>query len=471
MISSNISGLGSVPTRAEGAVSTKNAGQDFGSIMSQSLAGKTQSHEDLYTNVSQNTKKPEAAVGTDTGKAQTDTYDTSKDKIHADNTAGAAQTDEVEEKITSDDANQIDSMMEDIKDKIEDEFGVTEEELLAALEALGMQLQDLLKPNNLTELAAQLTGSDGAMSLLTDSTLTQQLKNVMNFVNEQVANTAEALEMTPEELKAMLTQPQESFTDNMAAVTEGAAQEEVVPEVRAEGQSDVQAEQSKQTEQADAAEKTDITLQNVVEEKLAAGQAGSDGAKMDFAKQEQGKAEQTPLANIAANLSQSIGETFQNLVTDTAQVVDTADVISQIMDQVKVNATQQIQSMEVQLNPENLGKLNVTVTIKEGILTAQLAAQNESVKKALENQMSVLKESFSQQGLKVDAVEVTIASHSFEANQNMNQNSSNDQAQSRARRNLNLDSLNGLDSEELTEDEQRALDFMQNENSSVTYTA
>ena len=68
------------------------------------------------------------------------------------------------------------------------------------------------------------------------------------------------------------------------------------------------------------------------------------------------------------------------------------------------------------LNPENLGSVHVTVTAKEGIITAELTATNEAVKKALENQMQILKENFNNQGIKVEAVSVTIESHSFEGN-------------------------------------------------------
>ena len=39
--------------------------------------------------------------------------------------------------------------------------------------------------------------------------------------------------------------------------------------------------------------------------------------------------------------------------------------------------------MEMQLNPENLGKIYVQVTAKEGVVTAHLAVQNEIVKRSL----------------------------------------------------------------------------------------
>ena len=72
--------------------------------------------------------------------------------------------------------------------------------------------------------------------------------------------------------------------------------------------------------------------------------------------------------------------------------------------------------MEMQLNPENLGKIYLNISEKEGVIRAQLAAQNEVVKEALETQMVELRQNLNQQGIKVDAIEVTVATHEFEQN-------------------------------------------------------
>ena len=128
--------------------------------------------------------------------------------------------------------------------------------------------------------------------------------------------------------------------------------------------------------------------------------------------------------------------------------------------------------MEIQLNPENLGKLHLTVTSRDGVMMAQLTAQDEAVKKAIESQISILKENLNNQGLKVESVEVTVESHAFEQNQNSEQSSGqNADAGSNRRRHLNLDSLMGLNEDELSQDEQRVMDLFKSEGSSVSYTA
>ena len=112
--------------------------------------------------------------------------------------------------------------------------------------------------------------------------------------------------------------------------------------------------------------------------------------------------------------------------------------------------------MEMQLNPENLGKVYLQVSSREGAINAQLTATNEAVKNALEVQMATLRENLEQAGVKVDAIEVTVASHEFERNLEQDQKreeQEGERAQKEAgrRRNLNLsslDELSGLMSEE-----------------------
>lgn len=116
----------------------------------------------------------------------------------------------------------------------------------------------------------------------------------------------------------------------------------------------------------------------------------------------------------------------------------------------RIAVSQAETSIEMQLNPENLGKVYLQVVSRQGAITAQLAAQDEAVKQALESQLAVLKDNMNQQGLKVEAVEVTIASHEFERNLEENQkNPSQEQQEAEteraSRRNIRMDSLDELE--------------------------
>ena len=131
--------------------------------------------------------------------------------------------------------------------------------------------------------------------------------------------------------------------------------------------------------------------------------------------------------------------------------------------------------MEMQLNPENLGKIYLNISEKEGVIRAQLAAQNEVVKEALETQMVELRQNLNQQGIKVDAIEVTVATHEFEQNldgqakQEEQAGEQMEQNQKKARRSLNLNDLDGL-SGLMSEEEELVAKIMRNNGNQVDLT-
>ena len=126
-------------------------------------------------------------------------------------------------------------------------------------------------------------------------------------------------------------------------------------------------------------------------------------------------------------------------------------------------------SIEMQLYPEHLGKVGIQVVSREGILTAQITAENEAVKRVIETQIATLKENFNNQGYKVENVEVTIASHSFEEN-GMNQNNESDnQKNGRKSRKIDkatLDEINGIST-----DDEKEREMMSTRGSTVSYMA
>ena len=102
-----------------------------------------------------------------------------------------------------------------------------------------------------------------------------------------------------------------------------------------------------------------------------------------------------------------IVQNSQMLQNDFFQVygVNQVDIINQLIDSIKVNVTADTSTMEIQLTPESLGKLNLTVVAKDGNITASITAQNDTVKAIIESQLIQLKEALNNQGLKVADVE------------------------------------------------------------------
>jgi flagellar hook-length control protein FliK len=124
--------------------------------------------------------------------------------------------------------------------------------------------------------------------------------------------------------------------------------------------------------------------------------------------------------------------------------------------------------MEIQLNPENLGKVNLTVVSKNGQLTASFVTENQITKEALENQLQTLKENMNNQGIKVEAIEVTVSNFSF--GQSNQTESGSKQQKGSTKKSINLDDFNYAD-EELTDEQLLAAKVLEQSGGSVDYTA
>ena len=155
--------------------------------------------------------------------------------------------------------------------------------------------------------------------------------------------------------------------------------------------------------------------------------------------------------------------------------VDTVRIIEQLAERVRVTNLSEVSSIEMQLNPENLGKMYVNISSKQGMVNAQIAATNETVKEALEAQIYELKESLQQSGVKVDAIEVTIASHEFEKNLEQGQSREEQEAErqeemkDKNRREINLSDLDEA-SDLLNEEEALIARMMKDNGNSLDYT-
>ena len=89
------------------------------------------------------------------------------------------------------------------------------------------------------------------------------------------------------------------------------------------------------------------------------------------------------------------------------RTVDTESIMKQLADYVKIQKGTELTEMEMQLHPASLGNVHIQLATKGGVVTAQITTQNEAVKNAIETQVVQLKDNLEEQGVKVEAVEVS----------------------------------------------------------------
>lgn len=452
MVSPAVVGTGStnkVSGTAQTKASAKKSG-DFKSVMADSLAngatngniGKTNIKDNLINVQNTNTNKISAK------------NNTSEDKSSVTGTAKNADTSNISDVNSKADnkdvTDTVKEVCEDIKDAIKEEFNVSDEDIKVAMELLGLTALDLLSTAKVAELIEQLTGTD-ALTLITNEDMMQSFNNIINVVDEANADIAGMLGVKTEEVGIVLGQ------NDIAPVvnSEDTAKQDNVKEADAKNADD-NINQTVDNQES---------LSEVLAKKITTESDGKAKNNMSESNEANNK---VTYADVADNMISNITDTFADIITEDISTVKEADIVNQVIDSVKLMASRELTSMEVMLNPEHLGSVHITVTARNGIVSAQIAAQNEQVKTALENQMVTLREQFESQGLKVDAVEITVMAHSFEAGQNFGQSESErKQGESKVHRKLDLSSFD----DELEEDLESTAQAPKAEGSSVEYLA
>ncbi|MBQ7766863.1 MAG: flagellar hook-length control protein FliK [Lachnospiraceae bacterium] len=379
---------------------------------------------------------------------------------------------------------ELESAAEELKTEIAEKLDITVEELEAVMETLGLTNASLFTQEGMTALVMEIEQIATPVELLTNADAYQTLQELNTFANELLSNVQEEFQLTDTQMQMAM----ERFAQTEEEVQMPATEEQTVPVETQETEetqiSEPEAVQDVRETDAeepvvsrkDDSETTDeqmMTDENstVKETELNKAETGTESKEN---KQQSGTNSQTVAEN---SFQQSNTQTVNQTVNDFSQNVNTGnmstqEIYDQIGEYIKTNIRPGISEVEMQLNPENLGTLHIHLSSKQGNVTAQLTVQNELVKAALEVQLIQLKENFAEQGIKVDAVEVTVESHAF--NENMQQsNEENGQAQAQARRtatrsiNLNGDWME----EELTEEEQLVAEMMEADGNTVDYKA
>lgn len=390
-------------------------------------------------------------------------------------------------------SEKLESFEESVRDVIKDELQVTDEQITEAMETLGLTVADLMNPQQLAALAAELTGTEDMSALLCN----EAFMNVMQSVGTLTEDLLQELGVTAEELTQLLEDAGQAdmnadlmqtvqtadarrvYADTADGIRDTAEQ----PQTAAVAETEPRAVRSKDITPEETDTQAKSANAGAEEETAADAAAGSDKEQAQTGSNsnsgQQNSASQAHVGvdvHTGPTLTETVAMQGANSAGEYAAQVDIADVVRQIVTYTRVNYTaNQETTMEMQLNPEHLGKIYLEITSKDGTVSAHLTAQNEVVKEALESQIADLKQNMNQAGVKVDAVEVTVGGHEFERNLEQNAKQEEQQAEERekaanATRHINLNELDGL-SGLMTEEETLVAKMMAEQGNSVDFTA
>lgn len=443
MVSSAVTGMVQPVTKVAGSVGSQsgqdNSGNfDFARIMSSSA------RNDVTGNSSKQTNTYSAASSDSLVSMGANKSNKNADIVTTNSTVKNVKTDNAVKENSNKMTQDVQNAVSDIKEKIKKTMNVSDEDIESAMEQLGITAEDMLDMQKLTDLVVALSGNTDSLEFLTDADSVSMLNDILEYAKSVTDNLEDVYNMGIDSIKEMLVSAKDD-------VKQSVVKEDAQPE-----------------EQPEAVSQHELS--NVIAQKTKV-QADNDNNADDKQQTHMSDKASVENENFTGNMAQNIQNAFSEIIDEVSNVNE-ADIVRQVVEQIKVTTGQQLSSIEIMLNPENLGKVHIAVTARQGVITAQLTAQNEQVKAALENQMTALKEHFNNQGVKVESVEITVQSHGFESQQNLEGNNSEQAGQEKkTHRKLDLSSLEELEESDMTDEEIRAKDAIVNGNSSVEYSA
>ncbi len=376
-----------------------------------------------------------------------------------------------ETKGTEADTKLQEAITENVKEligKITETFDVTEEDVVNAMQVLGLMAADLLQPANLQMLITQVTGEEEAIDLLTDSDIYTSLQDLMEGAESMKSELMNEFDLSEEGLQTAIEDNKKNFAEQLQTPVD---ENPIISDnTRNFSTKDMNVRQKDAPQSEAFTDETPATRE--LPEITVETSKNSGNNRENF---QQGAESSNLFNQVIDNIAEAAAADTSSTVsyTDRAQM---QDIIRQITDRISISASSEETTMELSLHPASLGNVNILLSSGKDGIVAKFTAQNQIVKEAVEAQMVQLQQKFDEQGIKVTSIEVTIASHGFEQNlEQGNDRHPGEAAEERKvkpLRRINLSELEDEEVEEITSDAERiAVQMMAANGNSVDFSA
>ena len=398
----------------------------------------------------------------------------------------------------------IDKVNEKIADEVKDVLGIDDDTFANAMTALGLSPLDLLESNNLAKLVLFVNGSSDFTDLLTDENMMNQLNELSDILGN--LNWEDLTGMS----KSDFLEGVEYF--NAKSQTGSDVFKEDAPALAQETAVDA-ADSGNTSENVSAEEESATNTNNVsTEKKSVQGETtvntsdNSSDTKVEVSvtKSEESSSQQSSFSpqseddmsevthdqtiseddvttdnqhtvrnDFIQNLNQAVNDTVQVAKPESVRMQQMVDIVNQVVERIKVSIGTESTSMEMQLNPEHLGKLLLNVSSKNGVMTAVFSVQSEEAKAALESQMYTLRENLELRELKVDAVEVNVSDFDFSHSDQQTMNGDQSKADNGNGRQMKFEFDDESSEEAVSNEEKEAVrkQVMRDNGSQIDFTA
>ena len=469
------SGIGKINMQTSGSKTDKTGigkkdGNAFSDLMNLSATepskqvdvSKKQSVESV---IASSSKKPDVKKQTDTSE-QAETTNAKQPGREVD-AKDVKNTDTQQKANSTDDAvssgENVDAAIKSIAQKIKKLLNIDDETLQTMLLSAGMTMQDLLNPDMLSQFFLQASGAT-PVDLLIDESLNKTMKDLLSALQDILNQNQLSQETVPGEIASG-----QEETSGIVDVKGQKAQNDQ----KAQMESTVSAgenvvehtyhESDTQTETGTGLDESKIQSADVkVDIETDGTQSQNQGSNDNLT-----RSQEQVIGNLNQALDQITGADALTPAFD--QTVARTDIVRQVVDQIKLNLSKDVTSMTVQLNPEQLGKVQIHVSTKDGVMQAQIIAENEAAKNAVESGIAVLKEAFENQDLKVDAIEVMVGTQDYFAQGEENAQSQADTGEKQSGNRITGINLKDDSDDEISEEQKLEAEMMKTQGNQISY--
>lgn len=456
---------GNLAAPSAGTVNAGNASGDFQKIITnlKSTGNKSNTVKDGMASAVQ--KK-------DTSVNPSGVYENTNDNVSQISRKSSQELDTGKtEAFTQKDFLQVE---DEVKAVVKDTLGLDEDVFQQTLASMGITAIQLLDPKVLQQFVVQVNGGTDATDLLTSENMMQQFSELSARLldadwNAMTGFTGQQLsEMTAEQFD------DSELIQNLLDQSGGDAQTVTEETLKADDQTGNQEISQTEAQPVTADDASEAVMTGQEENVLAASADPGENVRAQVVSQNAGQAEQTELEKTVVNnedvilmsgdAQENVSDTgaedlmqnaFQNgeetgsrsedlvsyvedspvtvtesqtlmnfvenmvqasnveLIQEPVNMQQMIDIVNQVVERVHSSLQDETTTLEMQLNPERLGKMLLTVNSRDGVMTASITVQNAEAKAALESQMITLRENLEQKNLKVEAVEVSVSDFAF----------------------------------------------------------
>lgn len=360
----------------------------------------------------------------------------------------------MKQEIPDDITQAVASMMMTVKETICSMLSISSEELDKTMDELGLTDASLLGREGLQKLFLSVNQVEEPTEFLTNETLLDDFADLMQAVEQTISQAGLDREVCKEVLESPLLLPSEDADKMQKTFGNEFAKSEEDSEIKADVQEEIPEDaipakqQIKSNESENGSEKKETGSNTVKAQKREDAKILSD--KTDASLKE----------SFIDSMTKAVSGNESEMLTEATS--ELRQIANQVLEQIKIVIRPEQTNMELQLNPEHLGRVHLTITEKEGMMTASFSTQTQVAKEAIESQMTALRDSLAEQGIKVEVIEVTVSEFGFEQNREAKGNQNGEEKKKR-RNDMNVAATK--------EEAPKMEDFMRVSDSNVDYSA